>query len=299
MRRRWWTFWIAITLFMAWYKLKFTYTFGLPIAAAAGLITVEVFRYLKNRTNIETKAVVIPLAILLLTGIAAGSIFVGQEIPTIDRGSIKFSESLEWMKENTEPGAKIFNWWDYGHWISFLGERSVLIDNRNLDFEAASDMARFIITENKDETNEIVNKYNPDYVYLTADAFAKESALGIYAYDTTNTSDPRLTKYFGVVFPCSSNGSGNQTTYKCGANTLPISEITKINTEWSDQPTYIEAEKIPMYVYRAPDNSFLYIMNTATSNSTLARLWFHESETMQKFEESFSTSGVKIFKVKK
>ncbi|MFH1239727.1 MAG: STT3 domain-containing protein [Candidatus Diapherotrites archaeon] len=292
-------FWIAITLFMAWYKLKFTYTFGLPIAAAAGLVTVEIFRYLKNRTNIETKAVVIPLAILLLTGIAAGAIFVGQEVPTIDQGSINFAQSLEWMKENTPEGSTIFNWWDYGHWISFLGERSVLIDNRNLDFDAASDMARFIITENKNEANEIVDKYNPDYVYLTLDAFSKERAFGIYAYNTTNTSDPRLTKYFGVVFPCSSTGSGAQIVYTCGANTLPISEISKINTEWSNQPTYIEAEKIPMYVYRAPDNSFIYILNSATNNSTISRLWFHESETMQRFEESFSTQGVKIFKVKK
>ena len=44
-------FWIAITLFMAWYKLKFTYTFGLPIAAAAGVVTIELFYFFSFKTT--------------------------------------------------------------------------------------------------------------------------------------------------------------------------------------------------------------------------------------------------------
>ncbi len=38
-------------------------------------------------------------------------------------------ETLAWMKENTAPDSVIFAWWDYGYWITALGERRSLADN--------------------------------------------------------------------------------------------------------------------------------------------------------------------------
>ena len=30
---------------------------------------------------------------------------------------------MEWLSKNTEPDAVIASWWDYGYWITTLGNR--------------------------------------------------------------------------------------------------------------------------------------------------------------------------------
>ena len=39
---------------------------------------------------------------------------------------------MQWLKENTPDDAVIASWWDYGYWISTLGERKTLADNSTL-----------------------------------------------------------------------------------------------------------------------------------------------------------------------
>ncbi len=41
-------------------------------------------------------------------------------------------DAMQWMKENTPKDAVIAAWWDYGYWISTLGERKTLSDNATL-----------------------------------------------------------------------------------------------------------------------------------------------------------------------
>jgi len=38
-------------------------------------------------------------------------------------------EALSWMSQNTAPGSVIFAWWDYGYWITALGNRTTIADN--------------------------------------------------------------------------------------------------------------------------------------------------------------------------
>jgi len=79
-------FWVLITLFMAWFKLKFTYTFGLPIAAAGGFIAAETFHYFGKRTGLERKVIGLALGFMLLVGIASATIFSGASTATIPPG---------------------------------------------------------------------------------------------------------------------------------------------------------------------------------------------------------------------
>ena len=39
---------------------------------------------------------------------------------------------MQWVRENTPKDAVIAAWWDYGYWISTLGERKTLADNATL-----------------------------------------------------------------------------------------------------------------------------------------------------------------------
>jgi dolichyl-diphosphooligosaccharide--protein glycosyltransferase len=38
-------------------------------------------------------------------------------------------ETLSWMRLNTPPSSTVFAWWDYGYWITALGDRRTLADN--------------------------------------------------------------------------------------------------------------------------------------------------------------------------
>jgi len=59
--------------------------------------------------------------------------------PTILNGGTHFliatndwAHSLEWLKENTPEDAVVVSWWDYGYWISVIGERKSVSDNATL-----------------------------------------------------------------------------------------------------------------------------------------------------------------------
>ena len=60
------------------------------------------------------------LKLLLLFLMVAASYIVG----TTD-----WLDSMEWIKNNTPKDAVVAAWWDYGYWISTMGERASLADN--------------------------------------------------------------------------------------------------------------------------------------------------------------------------
>jgi len=297
-------FWVMITYFMAWYKLKFTYTFGLPIAAASGLVAAEIFFYVKDRPGIERKVVSLALGFMILTGVAATTIFVADNVPNIELGYPNWKDALHWMRDpnNIPADAKMFNWWDEGHWISFIGERIVSSDNRNASFESNRDFALFAITADLNEALGIAKTYNFDYVILSSDMFLKIGSFGNYAYNTINSGDPRIVKFLiapHAAIECGKDGPD----IECGNNRFSAEKMNTIPTDWTTQSnqmyTMENGYTVPLYVYRDRNNEELYIVNPAVNESILGRLWLHESEAMQYFEEVYSKQGIKIFKAKK
>jgi len=302
-------FWIIITLFMAWYKLKFTYTFGLPIAAAAGVITAEIFHYLESRTKLEQKTIALTLGFMLLIGISAATIFVPDKIPHISQPYPDWRAGLEWMQdpENIPADAKMFNWWDYGHLITFIGERRVSSDNRNLSGESNIDFAKFVITDNLDEAIEIARKYDIDYVILSSDMFMKTGSFGNYAYDTMDSlGTPDIAKFLitpRVAILCNvREDQPGVATHVCGNNTFSEAQMQTIPATWTDVSNQVytrpDGITVPMYIYRAEDNSEIYFVNPATNNAMLSKLWFKKSDAMQYFEEAYAHKGIRLFKFK-
>ena len=72
-----------------------------------------------ERLNWSNNNVGIPISIL-----HSGSKF---DISTND-----WPDAMQWVRENTAKDAVIAAWWDYGYWISTLGERKTLADNSTL-----------------------------------------------------------------------------------------------------------------------------------------------------------------------
>jgi len=72
-----------------------------------------------ERLNWSNNNVGIPISIL-----HSGSKF---DISTND-----WPDAMQWVRENTPKDAVIASWWDYGYWISTIGERKTLADNATL-----------------------------------------------------------------------------------------------------------------------------------------------------------------------
>jgi len=50
----------------------------------------------------------------------------------LDISTNDWPDAMQWLRENTPEDAVIASWWDYGYWISTLGERKTLADNATL-----------------------------------------------------------------------------------------------------------------------------------------------------------------------
>jgi len=301
-------FWVLITFFMAWYKLKFTFTFGLPIAAAAGAVAAELFHYIEGRSGLEKKAVALSLGFLLLTGASAAGIFMMDQLPNIEMGNPTWKPALLWMADtnNTPKDATFFNWWDEGHWITFIGERAVSADNRNLSWNSDSNFAEFVITSDFNRGVSILKEYGSDYVILSSDMFYKAGSFGSYAYNTMDNNDPRIRKFQTAplaAMPCgSSMGADGSVSYKCGENSLNQAQMQNLPDTWTDRPNQpwpTENPQVMLFVYRSGSNDELYILNPAMNEAMLAKVWFNSPEATPFFEQVYAKEGIRIFKVNK
>ena len=79
-------------------------------------------------------------------------------------------DAMQWVNENTPKDAVIAAWWDYGYWISTLGERKTLADNATLiDWQIRKIASTFLSTPDNAWlilTNDVETDVSSHYVTL-------------------------------------------------------------------------------------------------------------------------------------
>lgn len=296
--------WIFVSLYLAWSKLKFTFYLGLPIAAAAGFLFffIEYIFSLKQSSLknplLFKRIFVLFFGLIVLSSIAAGTHEVYTKVPQIVENT-DWRESIFWLAENTSEDAKIFNWWDYGHWITYFTERKASSDNTNAFQEANKDFSLFILTEDINFTKEIMLKYDTDYFIADNDFFNKYTAFGSYGYSTTNYQDPRIAKNLSIAIDCyKATSLDNSIFYKCADNILLEDDMHTIPTTWTTTPLDI-VNGMPIYIYRLEDNSKLFYFNSSANNTALVKIWFSETNYSKIFDLAYKNGGVRVYKINK
>ncbi len=56
-------------------------------------------------------------------------------------------EALAWIKDNTPEDAVIIAWWDYGYWITVMGNRTTLADNATINSTKIAQIARLFMSD--------------------------------------------------------------------------------------------------------------------------------------------------------
>lgn len=291
-------FWILLCMTMAYVKLKYTYVFGLPVAAAAGVVFFEIFQWIGPKPSFEKKFVAVSFGFMFLVGAAAGTYFVSQNYPNIEENT-GWKEALYWLRDNTPPGSKIFNWWDEGHWISFIAERRVSSDNRNYSTKVNAEIAKFILSSNPDEAKQIIDKYGSDYIILEEGMLSRLNPLVLYAYETDSVSPEKLIYYNTYALPCNKQKDlSNQVIYNCSGIQMNEAQYLSLPYKRIEQPNVPLDQKTKAFAYRDEEGQKLFLLNKASNDTMLARLFF-APESISWVQKVYDKKEVKIYKVVK
>jgi dolichyl-diphosphooligosaccharide--protein glycosyltransferase len=76
-----------------------------------------------------------------------------------------WTDAMDWLSKNTEPGAVIASWWDYGYWITTLGNRTSLADNATLNTTRIQTIGKMFISDEKSGIK-IAQDLKADYILV-------------------------------------------------------------------------------------------------------------------------------------
>jgi dolichyl-diphosphooligosaccharide--protein glycosyltransferase len=162
-------------------RLEVFASIGIIILASLGLsILIKEFFNNKSQSKKSSKilqfpfiiGIVILLTIPMIYPTNSTPSFVASTPPTIMNGGTSFPiatndwlDALDWMKENTPKDAVIASWWDYGYWISTMGERASLADNSTVHTFIIENIAKMLLS-NPDTAWNTLNEMQADYVLI-------------------------------------------------------------------------------------------------------------------------------------
>lgn len=79
-------------------------------------------------------------------------------------------DAVDWIANNTPKDSVIASWWDYGYWITTLGNKTTLADNATINQTRIETIAKMLMSEPETAT-QIAQDLKADYilVYIVAD----------------------------------------------------------------------------------------------------------------------------------
>ncbi len=112
-----------------------------------------------------------------LPTIVDGATGVGTDAPV-------WIDGLNWVRTHTNKSAVITAWWDYGYWISVVGERASVADGATINMTQIKLLAE-AMTGTEDEAYRIFTKYfkiNPNNLYIAVYEFYQLDPMRGYVY---------------------------------------------------------------------------------------------------------------------
>jgi len=193
---------LGIYISSAFVRLEVYASISVIILSSIGLsiITTEIIRKRPSISNhgkiikISYLVIIIALLIIPITLPANANWIKGIKAPpTLLNGGSTFNiatndwpDAMEWIKNNTPKDAVITSWWDYGYWITTLGERKSSADNATLIDWQIKLIAKMLLSSPEEAwkiltSDEPIKGLDADYVllYLTGQR-GNDKEPGIY-----------------------------------------------------------------------------------------------------------------------
>ncbi len=177
---------IGVYVSSAFVRLELFASISVIILASIGIsiLSAEIFKtkktkdkkFVKTSSRITKISFVIVVIILLMlpTTLPAKGNWIDsiKAPPTILNGGTSFNisnqdwlDAMDWLKNNTPENAVVASWWDYGYWITTLGERISLADNATLDTKRIQKLGEMLLSP-PDRAIELLNELDADYILI-------------------------------------------------------------------------------------------------------------------------------------
>jgi dolichyl-diphosphooligosaccharide--protein glycosyltransferase len=165
-------------------RLELLSSISIIILASIGLSTITkgIFSYKKKDGNSDTKSffvrvsystfIIIILIIPLIIPVDTNWIDAVKMPPSILNGGGPYKaaandwlDALDWIKNNTPQDAVVAAWWDYGYWITTLGERKTLADNATVH-SGRIIMLAVMLMNSESKALDVANYLEADYILV-------------------------------------------------------------------------------------------------------------------------------------
>ena len=177
---------LGVYISSAFIRLELFSSLALIILGSIGLalLTKEIFKSQKQNDKklIKSHSKIVKISFLILITIFLAIPIIlpvntnwvngAKAPPTILNGGSNYNiattdwlDAMAWLKENTPKDSVVASWWDYGYWISTLGERKSIADNATLIDWRIEQMAQVFLST-PDNGWKILREMDADYVLI-------------------------------------------------------------------------------------------------------------------------------------
>lgn len=159
-----------------------------------------------------------------------------------------YREAYFWLRQNTDPEAKILSWWDYGYQMSAMANRTVLVDNNTWNNTHIATVGR-ALASTEEEAYPILESLDVDYVLIIFGGVTGYSSddinkflwpvrigSGVYPNDMPKERDFMSASGRFDVGP-----NGSPTLLNCVAYKLCYYKFGQMHTEYGKPPGYDRA----------------------------------------------------------
>ncbi|MEM3018175.1 MAG: STT3 domain-containing protein [Candidatus Bathyarchaeia archaeon] len=165
------------------------------LATPAVDIVREAIIFPRRKVRFTTKVgrefgVAILLVLLLIVAPIFGSAvraayapatIVTSSLPTVRQAPQDWLEALTWMRDNLGEDAVVFSWWDYGYWITAIGDKHSLADNGTMNTTQISVIGRTFLSDT-DKALITLKRYNVSHVAVLVTWYMKDNTVHFYGY---------------------------------------------------------------------------------------------------------------------
>ena len=146
--------WSVIMLVVMLEYRRFAYYFSVNVALLTGWFVWYTWQKLKKQDILRVMVVCVICLVAIIPNIQVATARRGYFSP-----SDAWCSTMTWVKENTRGDSIILSWWDYGFWISRIGQREAYV-NPGQDPKRIAETARLFLSPDGKTS------INHDYIIL-------------------------------------------------------------------------------------------------------------------------------------
>jgi asparagine N-glycosylation enzyme membrane subunit Stt3 len=309
--------------------MRLAFIFAFPVSIAAGYFLIRGGRYILggSRKFLKDKGYQylkimggVFIGLVIFTNFASGWLMANSINSSL---SDDWYEALVWLRDNTPEDAVILEWWDFGWWFHYVGEKITLLDGGYHNQIPTQDVAKFFTEPLSTEPSSynslnFLKNHSIDYVMVSPDLISKFGAMSKIAnwgakidvlpiFNLKNSyqeGSKTLLEYTGggqtILIAYSVVGEGDTATMQNLTALIKTPQGQSYVKDVGVGNQVVRNDKpnsIPGMIYFA-GNAVIYVPE-AVEDCVFVRLYLFDGVGFENyFEKVYDKLGMKIYKVR-